>query len=562
MYRFFLFWLLCFSQCTIEQKADLILHNGKIYTANAKDEVLEAMAISHGLIQAIGSSHDILKLKGAHTRLIDLGGQFVMPGLIEGHGHFLKLGKNLIDINLLGTKSWKEITGMVQQKISSAHPGDWIEGRGWHQEKWTESPGLTYNSYPYHDELSAISPNNPVVLTHASGHALIANQKAMQLSGINPETTSPPGGRIIKDINGKLTGVFEENAMSLILNPLRHFYDSIPKEKRLNLLKEEAIIASKECLKYGITSFQDAASTLEEINLLKSWCESKVIQNRMYVMLYNDFNKLIAEAESLPIPMNQDNSFSCHAVKAFVDGALGSYGAWLLKPYDDENDHLGQNLMSLDKLRELAHKCYEKKIQLCVHGIGDRGNHEILNIFQEATKESKSNDLRWRIEHAQHLDTSDMPRFNQLGVIASMQAIHCTSDAPFVIKRLGKERAQYGAYAWRSLLNHGAKMANGTDCPVESINPFECMYAAITRKRLDNGMEFFPEQKLSRLEALRSYTIWNAFAAKEELLKGSLETNKLADFIILDRNLIECSDLDVASAKVKNVFISGLEIIR
>ncbi len=544
----------------MEQKADLILINGVIYSANAKDEVAEALAIKDGLIVEIGNSVQILKLKGQHTRVLDLNGQFVMPGLIEGHGHFLKLGKNLINLDLLGTNSWKQIVQMVEEKITKSAEGEWIDGRGWHQEKWIESPGLTFNSYPYHDELSAISPNNPVVLTHASGHALMANKKAMDLAGINPEVQSPGGGRIIKDLNGKLTGVFEENAMALILGPLQIIKDSIPKDKSIEILKTQAILASSECIRYGITSFQDAASNLDEINLLKSWCDSGIIHNRLYVMLYNDFDKVLKEIESLPIELNENKKFSCHAVKAFVDGALGSYGAWLLHAYEDEKDFHGQNTMAMEKLAKLAEKCAQKNLQLCVHGIGDRGNREILNIFEEYLPKNKAHDLRWRIEHAQHLDTMDIPRFEQLGVIASIQAVHCTSDAPFVVKRLGVERSKKGAYAWRSLIDNGARIANGTDCPVESINPFQCMYAAITRKRLDNGMEFFPEQKLSRIEALRSYTIWNAYAAKEENIKGSLEKNKLADFIIVDRNLLDCNDLELASAKVEKVFISGIEI--
>lgn len=560
MYRIFLFLILSFFQCGNDQKADLILFNGIIYTANDHDEVVEALAIKDGSILATGSSDQIMKWKSDHTQLLDLQKQFVMPGLIEGHGHFLKLGKNLINLDLLGTHSWNQIVGLVKEKVANSSTGDWIEGRGWHQEKWNESPGLTFNSYPYHDALSAISPDNPVVLTHASGHALIANQKAMDLAGISPEIKSPDGGRIIKDNNGKLTGVFEENAMALILNPLQIIKNKLPKDKSIEILRKQATLASKECIRYGITSFQDAASTLEEIRLLKKWCDSGIIKNRLYVMLYNDFEKAIQEMESLPIEMDAHQKFSCHAVKAFIDGALGSYGAWLLKPYEDEHDFLGQNTMPMEKLDKLAEKCADKNLQLCAHGIGDRGNREILNIYEKYIANKKSADLRWRIEHAQHLDTSDIPRFNQLGVIASMQTIHCTSDAPFVVKRLGIERAKNGAYAWRSLLNHGARIANGTDCPVESINPFQCMYAAITRKRLDNGLEFFTEQKLNRLEALRSYTIWNAYAAKEENIKGSLEKNKLADFIILDRNLLNCSDLELAEAVVKKVFISGIKI--
>jgi predicted amidohydrolase YtcJ len=447
----------------------------------------------------------------------------------------------------------------VYQRIQLYNEGEWIEGRGWHQEKWKNPPLLTFNGYPYHTSLSELSKNNPVVLTHASGHALLANQKAMDLAGINPETKSPSGGRIVKDASGKLTGVFEENAMSLILDPLQNYLRQIPREKQLEKLKKQAILASDKCIHYGITSFQDAASNLDEIKLQKAWCESSIIKPRMYVMLYNNFDKTMEEINSLPFEMNNNFSFSCHAVKAFVDGALGSHGAWLLQDYDDEKNFTGQNLMSLDQLKTYASVCDKKNLQLCVHAIGDRGNREVLNIYESFLK-TPNHDKRWRIEHAQHLDTLDIPRFPILGVIASMQSIHCTSDAPFVVKRLGYERARTGAYAWRSLLRAGANIANGTDCPVESINPFENLYAAVTRKRQDTGLEFFPEQKLSRMEALRSYTIWNAYAAKEETIKGSLEKNKLADFIIIDRNLLICTDAELGTAKVLKVFLGGEEI--
>jgi predicted amidohydrolase YtcJ len=559
MYRLVFLGFLAFFQCKVDQKADLILFNGVIYTANESNQVVNSMAIKDGWILETGDQDHIMKFKSEQTQMMDLSGQFVMPGLIEGHGHFLKLGKNLIDIDLIQTKSWKEIIEKVQETIQNTPQGDWIEGRGWHQEKWTESPGLSVFSYPYHDDLSSISPNHPVVLTHASGHALMANKKAMDLAGISSETNAPSGGRIVKDAHGKLTGVFEENAMGLILNPLHKYYEEIPDAQKLEKLQKQATLASAECLKYGITSFQDAASSLDEIMLQKKWCEEGIIKPRMYVMLYNGFEQLMKEIESLPIADGNKYRFTSHAVKAFADGALGSYGAWLLQEYADQKHHFGQNTMPMEALEILAKKCHEKGLQLCVHGIGDRGNREILNVFEKILRKDTAHDLRWRIEHAQHLDIADIPRFKELGVIASIQAVHCTSDAPFVIKRLGVERARLGAYAWRSLLDNGARIANGTDCPVESINPFECMYAAITRKRLDTELEFFPEQKLTRLEALRSYTIWNAYAAKEEKIKGSLEKNKLADFIILDRNLLNCSDAELVSAKVTKVYISGVE---
>lgn len=551
------FIVMTITNCKVEQKADLLVFNGKIYTADSLDKVVEAMAIKNGMIIATGNKASLAPWITQNTIQLDLQGDFVMPGLIEGHGHFLSLGKALYEINLLNTRSWQEIVELSRKKVSETEENKWIEGRGWHQEKWISDPGLTVDGYPYHDALSAISPNHPIVLVHASGHALMANQKAMDLARISPETASPSGGRIVKDDQGRLTGVFEENAMSLITKPLNDFLEQRSAIEKITVLKKQAQLATAACNKYGITSFQDAGSSLEEINFLKSLCDSNQISIRLWVMLLEDDQQLEASASQLPIPLNSNKNFASNAIKAYVDGALGSYGAWLLEDYDDKPGHTGQNTLDIEKLKWIAELCKNKNLQCCVHGIGDRGNREILNVFEDVLQNEKHKDLRWRIEHAQHLNENDIPRFGRLGVIASMQSIHCTSDAPFVEKRLGQHRAKTGAYAWRSLVDSGARLANGTDCPVESENPFECIYAAVTRKRLDNGFAFYPEQSLSRLEALKSYTIWNAYAAKEERIKGSLEVGKLADFIVLDRDLMKCEDIDIPGTKVKKVFLSG-----
>ncbi len=545
------------SSCKPSEFADHIFYHGIIYTADSTDSVIEAIAIKDDRIWKTGTDQEIMKFKSAITQMHDLEKGFVMPGLIEGHGHFLSLGKSLLELNLSATKSWQEILDKTKEAVHRANPDEWVEGRGWHQEKWIDDASLKFNGYPYHDALSAVSPQNPVILVHASGHALLANQKAMDLAGISAESVSPNGGRIVRDDQGKLTGVFEENAMDLITGALEAFHAKRSLSEINKRLRQQSILAGFECIKYGITSFQDAGSSWSEIQLLKSCCDSGYVMPRLWVMYYASEHEDKVIQNELPIQHDPMLRFCASAVKAYVDGALGSYGAWLLEAYADKHDFHGQNTLPLEKLNEIARLCATSGLQLCVHGIGDRANQEILNIFEQQIKEKGLQDHRWRIEHAQHLDPSDIPRFSALGVIASMQTIHCTSDAPFVEKRLGHDRAQKGAYAWRSLINSGAQLANGTDCPVESINPFECMYAAITRKRLDNGLEFFAEQRLNRIEALRSYTIWNAYAAKEEHLKGSIEPGKLADFILLDRNLLNCSDLELASTNVKKVWMNG-----
>ncbi|MBP8724549.1 MAG: amidohydrolase [Saprospiraceae bacterium] len=543
--------------CKVSQKADLLLYNGEIYTADSSDAVVEAIAISGDAVVATGTLASVKAYVGEDAEMVDLGGAFAMPGLIEGDGHFLGLGKSLLTLNLSDAQSWSEIVAKTATAVRAAKPGQWIEGRGWHQEKWLAETDLRYNGYPYHDALSAVSPENPVVLVHASGHALLANARAMERARVGPESASPSGGRIVRDDAGKLTGVFEENAMDIVYRAWETERDRLPEADRIAALKREAFAASEHCLSYGICSFQDAGSNLEEIRFLKNLCDSGKINTRLWVMLHDQPERMMTAIEQLPVAFNPQKSFRCNAVKAYADGALGSYGAWLLASYSDKPGFFGQNTTPLAKLKELAQACARRDLQFCVHGIGDRANREILDIFEDELANRQGEALRWRIEHAQHLHHNDIPRFKELGVIASMQAIHCTSDAPFVVKRLGEQRARHGAYPWRSLLDAGANLANGTDCPVEPVNPFACMYAAVTRRRSPTSEAFFPEQSMRRIEALRSYTIWNAYAAGEETIKGSLETGKLADIVVLDRNLLHCSDEELAQARVLGVYLGG-----
>ncbi|MCC6753152.1 MAG: amidohydrolase [Saprospiraceae bacterium] len=549
------------ASCKVSQKADVLLFNGEIYTADSSDAVVEAIAISGDAILATGTAETLRDHVGDDTELVDLNGAFAMPGLIEGHGHFLGLGNSLLTLNLADAQSWSEIVAKTADAVKTAKPGQWIEGRGWHQEKWLAEADLRYNGYPYHDALSAVSPENPVLLVHASGHALLANAQAMELARVGPESASPTGGRIVRDDAGKLTGVFEENAMEVIYRSREAERSRLPETERMAALKRMALAASGHCLSYGICSFQDAGSNLEEIRLLKNLCDSGTISTRLWVMLHDQAQQLLTAIDQLPVELNPQSNFCCHAVKAYADGALGSYGAWLLESYSDKPGFRGQNTTPVDQLQKLAQACAKRGLQFCVHGIGDRANREILDLFESELAGKRDEDLRWRIEHAQHLHPDDIARFGPLGVIASMQAIHCTSDAPFVVKRLGEQRAREGAYPWRSLLDSGARLANGTDCPVEPINPFACMYAAITRKRAPGGEAFFPEQRMRRLEALRSYTIWNAYAAREEAIKGSLEPGKLADIAILDRNLLSCSDEELAQTRVLGVYLGGKPVL-
>lgn len=553
---FILFW-----SCKENEKADLILINARVYTADSSNAEVEAFAIKDQKFIKVGKAKDIEKFKGKNTHIVDAAGSFVMPGLIEGHGHFLSLGKSLRNLNLLQSRSWKEIVDSVKAIAQRTPKGQWIQGRGWHQEKWNDPLLQTFNAYPYHDALSAVSPDHPVMLIHASGHALIANELAINLAGISSDTKAPKGGRIVTDLQGRLTGVFEENAMEIIEN----LYDAYEKTLDKKILEEMkfnyALLAQEKAIQYGITSFEDAGTSLEDLRLLQKWYDNDKLKLRLYAMLYESADSMLLRMQALPIIAKRPEMFKSIAIKSYMDGALGSYGAWLLEEYEDNPGMKGQNLIDIDKISSFADLAMQKNLQVCVHAIGDRANREVLNIFQKlAQNDNQFAHRRWRMEHTQHVHPDDIPRFAQMGVIASMQAIHCTSDAPFVIKRLGINRARNGAYVWRSILDAKVHLANGTDCPVEDINPFECIYASVTRKRIDSGQEFFPEQCMTRDEALKSYTIWNAYASLDEKIKGSITEGKLADFIILDKNLLSCTNEEILQTKVKEVYIGGKRI--
>jgi len=557
----FLFGLLlagCRNGTDLSHAADLILYNGQIYTVNEGMPEAEAIAIKEGKILAVGDSAAVFEYRREDSDLIDLEGQFTMPGFIEGHGHFSGLGGSLMNLNFLRSKSWDEIVALVAEKVKTAEPGEWITGRGWHQEKWIVPIDEHVHGYPYHDKLSEISPDNPVLLRHASGHALFANAKAMEMAGVSQETPDPSGGEVVRDSRGNAIGVFEERAMTIINQAYQEYLSGLSDDQRKTQWLKGIVLAQEECLSKGITSFQDAGSRYYEIDGYKELADSGLLDLRLWVMLRHSYEEMKGNLEGFPIIDYGNGFFTCRAIKSEVDGALGAFGAWLLSSYDDKADFVGQNTTKLETVSNIADLCLEHNMQLCVHAIGDRANREVLNIFEEKFEDRpESRELRWRIEHAQHLDPADIPRFKDLGVIAAMQGIHCTSDAPFVEKRLGEQRSREGAYPWRSLLDAGAIIANGTDAPVEDVDPIESFYASVTRKRADTGMEFFPEQAMTRAEAIRSYTLSCAYAAFEEEVKGSLEAGKFADLVVLSNNLATCADEEIMKTKVLLTMVDG-----
>ncbi|RME91841.1 MAG: amidohydrolase [Bacteroidetes bacterium] len=552
--------LLLLTACQTEQdQADLILENGKIYTVNPAQQWAEAIAIKDGRILAVGSKAEVRKFQHDSTEIRDLDGRFVMPGFIEGHGHFSGLGYSLMNLNFLKSKSWDEIVQMVAARAQAMPKGKWITGRGWHQEKWTTAPELTHHGYPDHYSLSALTPDHPVILRHASGHSAFANAKAMEIAGITKETPDPRGGHIVRNAQGEPIGVFEETAMELVYAAYNDYLASLSPTDLQNEWETAIRKAQDECLAKGITSFQDAGSTFDEIRDYQRLAESGALDLRLWVMARTDYNTLAANIDSrYPIIEAGSGLFTCRAIKSEVDGALGAFGAWLLEPYADKPGFVGQNTTELATVDSIAKLALAHDMQLCVHAIGDRANREVLDLF-EAHFDSigEQADRRWRIEHSQHLHPADIPRFAELGVIASMQAIHCTSDAPFVVKRLGEKRAREGAYPWRSLLDAGAVVTNGTDAPVEDVDPLPSLYASVTRHRPGTQLVFFPEQSMTRTEAIHSYTLANAYAAFEESWKGSLEVGKVADLVCLSENLVTCPDTAILDAQVLWTMVDG-----
>jgi predicted amidohydrolase YtcJ len=531
--------------------ADLVLTNGRIVTVEDAAPEAQAIAIAGSRIVAVGSADAVKPYIGSSTRVIDLNGQLAIPGFIESHGHFTGIGEMKMELDLTTAKSWDDIVAMVGEAVKKAKPGDWIYGRGWHQEKWTERPQPNVEGFPTHSSLDKVSPDNPVVLEHASGHASFVNAKAMEVSGIKRSTESPSGGDVLRDSSGDATGLLRETAQRLVKDP-----ELSPAERAAHLRKVLEL-ANQEVLSKGITTFVDAGSPLEVIDGIKSAVDENAVGVRMWVMIRQANAAFASKLKQYRTIDHADGHFTVRAIKKVMDGALGSRGAWMLQPYSDKPGWTGLNTTSLAEIREAARLAIANGYQLCVHAIGDRANRETLNIFENAFKANPAKkDLRWRVEHAQHLSAQDIPRFGKLGVIASMQGIHCTSDAPYVPARLGAQRAEEGAYVWQKLLKSGAVIANGTDAPVEDVDPIPNFYASVTRKTKD-GTAFYPDQRMTRMEALKSYTIDGAYAAFEEGNRGSLKVGKYADITVLSKDILKVPDEEIRSAKVLYTIVGG-----
>jgi hypothetical protein len=539
------------------EPATLVLHKGQIATVDEAKPEAQALAARGDTLVAVGTNEEVAPYIGPQTRVIDLQGRRAVPGFIEAHGHFTGVGEARIVLNLTHVKNWDEVVVMVKEAAARARPGEWIRGRGWHQDKWDRRPEPAVEGFPTHRSLSAASPDNPVVLGHASGHASFANAKAMELAGITRSTKSPAGGEILKDAKGEPTGLFRETADRLLDAAYARAREGTKPEEREAEIRRQIQLADEEAVAKGVTSFQDAGSSFETIDVFKKVAAEGELGLRLWVMIRDSNERMAQRLAGYRLVDGYEKHLTVRAIKHTLDGALGSRGAWLLEPYSDLPSSTGLETTPLATVEATSRLAMEHDYQLCVHAIGDRANRETLNLFEAAFKaHPEKKDVRWRVEHAQHLSPADIPRFGRLGVIASMQGIHCTSDAVFVPARLGAKRSEEGAYVWQKLMKSGAVVANGTDAPVEDVDPIANFYATVTR-RLPDGSTFYPDERMSRQEALRSSTRNAAYAAFEEGAKGSLAVGKLADVTVLSKDILTVPEEEIRSAQVDFTIVGG-----
>ncbi|HSU98105.1 MAG TPA: amidohydrolase [Gemmatimonadaceae bacterium] len=541
---------------------DMVLRNGSVVTMDSTIPAGQAIAISSDTIVAVGSDSAIQRYVGPHTKVIDLGGHLAIPGFNESHGHFTGLGQTLTELRLMGVPSWQQIATMVSDAAKAAKPGAWIQGSGWHQEKWNRSPGRVVEGFQTNDLINQAAPNNPVVLTHASGHALIANAAALRLAGITSSTPNPPGGRIIKDASGQPTGVLVDGAQSLMRAALAKSFAARSPEEASADFTRQIHLATQNALANGVTTFQDMGESFATIDAIKKMVDAGDMPLRLYILVRANEARP-DDVDSLTAHRIIDHGNGHLTVRAIgeiaADGALGSRSAWMLQPYDDDPKNTGLNVTPMPRIREIAELGIAHGFQISVHAIGDRANREALDTYQSVFNEHhvKSDTLRWRIEHAQHLNPADIPRFAQMGVVASMQGIHACSDAPYVLPRLGMQRAQEGAYVWQSLWKTGAVVTNGTDVPVEEISPIASFHCSVTRDMVGTDSAFFPAQKLSRQQALQTYTTNGAYVEFHEHKTGSLTPGKWADITVLSRNIMTAPDDSILGTKVLYTIVGG-----
>ena len=553
----FALMVLC-SSTAGAQAATLALINGHVVTVDSAKPEAEAVAIAGDRIIAVGTNAEVRRLVTRSTHVIDLQGRLAIPGFIEGHGHFTELGESKLVLDLTAERTWDAIVARVAAAARTAPRGTWIVGQGWHQEKWDRPPSPAIEGNPVHASLSAASPNNPVVLDHASRHARFVNAEALRLVGITNATPNPAGGEIVRDGSGAATGLLRESAQYLTDTARARSDSSRTPGEREAHARHVVELAGADALAHGITSFHDAGSSFATIDLFKRLASERALPVRLYVMVrWEPVARMDSLLDRYRMIGYGDGFLTVRTIKRQIDGALGSNGAWLLEPYADLPRSTGLPLERPESLQRVADLALRHGYQLATHAIGDRANREVLDVYERAfTSHPGTTDVRWRIEHAQHIAPPDVPRFKRLGVIASMQGIHTVSDAPWIPSKLGPERAAAESYLFRSLWDEGVVVTNGTDTPVEAVDPIPSFYGMVSRMTKD-GHVFVPSQRLTRAEALRAYTLNSAFASFSERELGSLTPGKYADVVVLSKDIMTIPEREIPTAKVEYTIVGG-----
>ncbi|MGK2862847.1 MAG: amidohydrolase [Chitinophagaceae bacterium] len=525
--------------CSQQQKADWLIYNTTIYTVDSSFSKASAMAWNDGKIIAVGTLAEIERKYSAKNKLNARGG-FIYPGFIDAHAHFAAYGLGLQEANLVGTTNWEEIIQLLEDFEKRLEKNQWLIGRGWDQNDWKQK------DFPTNEELNKLFPDRPVLLTRIDGHAAVANQKAFDISGINPGLELTGGEVDVKE--GRLTGILIDNAIDLVSNKI-----PLPSREQFN---KALLAAQNNCFAVGLTTVDDCGINADDVERIKELQEKGDLKMRMYIML-SDSKSNFDYLEKKGII--KTDRLHVRSFKVYGDGALGSRGACLLQPYNDKPGHFGFLLSNREHFDSVAAWIFQKNFQMCTHAIGDSGNRTMLNIYSKYL--NGPNDLRWRIEHAQVINENDFKLFGENSIIPSVQPTHATSDMYWAADRLGNERVT-GAYAYKQLLKQNGWLPLGTDFPVEDISPFKTFYAAVVRKDEKGWPEggYHTENALTRQEALRGMTIWAAKANFEEKEKGSLEPGKMADFVILDKDLMQAKDSELLQIKVLKTFSGGEKV--
>ena len=529
--------------------ADIVLRNAKVYTANDRAPRAEAVAIRGDKIAFVGRNADAQRLVGPNTRVVDLRGAAVFPGFTDAHMHLSGVGAREMNLNLEGTSSLEDFLARVKARVDQSRPGQWVTGRGWIETFW--KPPV----FPTRQDLDRIAPNNPVVLTRADGHASIANSAALRLASVTRTTQAPAGGAINKDADGEPTGMLIDRAQGLVTRLVPAATDEERDQQVLKGVERSVML--------GWTQIHDAHGSWAEVERIRRLYREGKIKIRIYKAISgpgSDADSLIARGASLG---EFDNRLNVRVIKVVMDGALGSRGAALLAPYTDDARTSGLITTDTTALKSMLARALRSGIQVETHAIGDRGNRLTLDLYERAMQEvpadqRKVAEPRWRDEHSQIIAPEDIPRFKRLGVIASMQPSHAIGDLYFAPARLGMERLA-GAYAWQTMIKLGVPIAGGSDAPVERGEPLIEFYAAVARKDTAgrSGQGWHPEERMTREQALKAFTVWAAFSAFEEGIRGTIETGKLADLTVFDKDIMTVPELEILRAKNLMTIING-----